>query len=155
VRADAEVDIRPQRRHADIVIAFLPGDRGERELLDARVTMRPGLVHPDPSALADGDVDGLSLHTRGPETSLQIRGRSGRPAARRFRRRCGTACTSPATCGPSAWASSPSPPSCIDRESLAITRLLVLYQLVTARAAVAVGAEGARTGFAATTAGAL
>ena len=30
-------------------------------------------------------------------------------------------------------------------ESLAITQLLVLYQLVTARAAVAVGAAGART----------
>ena len=33
--ADAEAFIRPQRRHADIVISFVPGDRGDPERLDA------------------------------------------------------------------------------------------------------------------------
>ena len=49
--ADAEAFIRPQRRHADIVISFMPGDRGDQEHLDAKVTMRPGLVHPELSSV--------------------------------------------------------------------------------------------------------
>ena len=38
-----------------------------------------------------------------------------RARRRRSRRRSGSACTSPATCAPSAWASSPSAPSCTAR----------------------------------------
>ena len=52
--ADAEAFIRPQRRHADIVISFMPGDRGDPEHLDARIVMRPGIVHPELSAVIDG-----------------------------------------------------------------------------------------------------
>jgi len=47
---DAETYIRPQQRHADLVISFMPGERGDQEHLDAKVTMRPGLFHPDLSA---------------------------------------------------------------------------------------------------------
>jgi phosphoribulokinase len=33
---DAEAYIRPQRRHADIVVSFMPGDRGDQEHLTRR-----------------------------------------------------------------------------------------------------------------------
>src|ERR1700760_2296992 len=68
--ADAEAFIRPQRRHADIVISFMPGDRGDQEHLDARITMRPGLIHPELSQAIDGGSDGISLVSRRSESSL-------------------------------------------------------------------------------------
>src|SRR6476469_1074364 len=52
--ADAEAFIRPQRRHADIVISFMPGDRGDAEHLDARIALRPGIVHPELAPVIDG-----------------------------------------------------------------------------------------------------
>jgi phosphoribulokinase len=70
--ADAEAYIRPQQRHADIVIAFTPGDRGDQAHLDVKVTMRSALVHPDLSPFVDRD--GIALTTRGPETHLWIPG---------------------------------------------------------------------------------
>ena len=39
--------IRPQQRWADIVVSFMPGDRGDQEHLDAELMLRDGLVHPD------------------------------------------------------------------------------------------------------------
>src|SRR5580704_4195046 len=65
--ADAEAYIRPQRRHADIVISFRPGDRGDQEHLDATVAMRPGLVHPDLTGLVDGEANGITLLERASE----------------------------------------------------------------------------------------
>src|ERR671923_1149943 len=56
---DAEAFIRPQRRYADIVISFMAGDRGDQEHLDARVAMRPGLIHPELAPVIDGGGDGI------------------------------------------------------------------------------------------------
>jgi len=72
--ADAESHIRPQRRCADLVVSFMPGDRGDQEHLDARVVMRPGLVHPDLSSLVSTGSDGIRLDERGSEISLWIPG---------------------------------------------------------------------------------
>jgi len=142
--ADAEAYIRPQQRHADLVISFMPGDRGDQEHLDAKVTMRPGLVHPDLSAL-DHHADGIVLAARGAETCLWVPGtiRPEHSAAieeaiwerMHFASHLRTDRLGEFTVGTRLHRS----------ESLAITQLLVLYQLVTARAAVAVGALDART----------
>jgi phosphoribulokinase len=142
--ADAEAFIRPQRRHADIVISFMPGDRGDQEHLDARITMRPGLVHPELSQAIDGGSDGISLITRRSEASLWVPGTI--PAARsaaieeavwdrmHFASHLRTERLGEFTVGTALHRSEP----------LAITQLLVLYQLVMARAAIALGAEHAR-----------
>ncbi|HTU86957.1 MAG TPA: phosphoribulokinase [Solirubrobacteraceae bacterium] len=141
--ADAESYVRPQQRHADLVISFLPGDRGDQEHLDAKVTMRPGLVHPDLSALAEGGA--LALVERGPEVVLWVPGTIAPEQSAaieeaiwegmHFASHLRTERLGEFTVGTRLHRS----------ESLAITQLLVLYQLVTARAAVAIGAVNART----------
>ena len=143
--ADAVTFIRPQQRHADLVISFMPGDRGDQEHLDAKVTMRPGLAHPDLSSLADGYGNGIVLAERGSETCLWVPGTiSAEDGAEiqeaiwrrmHFASHLRTERLGEFTVGTQLHRS----------ESLAITQLLVLYQLVTARAAVAVGAIDART----------
>ena len=142
--ADAEAFVRPQRRHADIVISFMPGDRGDQEHLDVRIAMRPGLLHPELSGVIGGRSDGISLVTRGSESSLCLPGTiSAQQSAEieeavwdrmHFASHLRTERLGEFTVGTQLHRS----------ESLAITQLLVLYQLVTARAAVAVGAEDAR-----------
>lgn len=143
--ADAEAYVRPQQRHADLVISFMPGDRGDQEHLDAKVTMRSGLAHPDLSALVDGNAGGIVLVERGQETCLWVPGtiRAEQSMAiqeaiwnrMHFASHLRTERLGEFTVGTQLHRS----------ESLAITQLLVLYQLVTARAAVAVGAFNART----------
>ncbi|HVP03791.1 MAG TPA: phosphoribulokinase [Solirubrobacteraceae bacterium] len=142
--ADAEAHVRPQRRHADIVVSFMPGDRGDQEHLDARVTMRPGLVHPDLAPLVDGAANGISLDEHATERSLWVPGTiDGRRSAAiqervwdrmHFASHLRTDRLGEFTVGTALQRS----------ESLAITQLLLLYQLVTARAAVALGGPGSR-----------
>jgi phosphoribulokinase len=142
--ADAETFIRPQRRHADLVISFMPGDRGDVEHLDARIGMRPGIAHPELSTVIDGRSGGISLVTRGGESSLWVSGTipADRSAAieeavwdrMHFASHLRTERLGEFTVGTALHRS----------EALAITQLLVLYQLVTARAAIALGAEHAR-----------
>lgn len=71
---DAEIHIRPQRRYADIVISFVPHDGGDHKHLDARVAMRPGLVHPDLTPFVDGDLNGITLRTDASEKFLRVSG---------------------------------------------------------------------------------
>jgi phosphoribulokinase len=144
--ADAEAYIRPQRTRADLIISFVPGARGDQEHLDAHVTMRPGLVHPDLSPFVGGGPDGIALVQRGAETSLYIPGTISRERSEaieeglwdrmHFASHLRTDRLGEFTVGTDLQRS----------ESLALTQLLVLYQLVTARAAVALGARDARAG---------
>ena len=143
--ADAEIHIRPQQRYADIVISFMPGDRGDQEHLDARIMTRPGLTHLDLSSLVDGGADGIRISEHQSETSLWVPGTidEARSAAiqeavwdrMHFASHLRTDRLGEFTVGTQLHRS----------QSLAITQVLVLYQLVTARAAVAMGAAGART----------
>ena len=142
--ADAEAYVRPQRRYADIVISFMPGDHGDQEHLDARVVMRPGLAHPDLTPLVDGGANGITLQTRGSETTLWVPGMIGHDRAEaieeaiwdrmHFASHLRTERLGEFTVGTQLHRS----------ESLALTQLLVLYQLVTARAALSVGARDTR-----------
>src|SRR5204862_1290153 len=51
---DSAAYIRPQQRWADIVVSFMPGEHGDPEHLDAKLTLRDGLGHPDLSAFMNG-----------------------------------------------------------------------------------------------------
>jgi phosphoribulokinase len=142
--ADAETFIHPQRRHADIVISFMPGDRGDPEHLDARLAMRPGLLHPDLAPVTGGDGTGITLSQRGSEATLWVPGTIDRAQSAvveeaiwdrlHFASHLRTERLGEFTVGTDLHRSDP----------LAVTQLLVLYQVVTARAAVALGASGAR-----------
>src|SRR3984957_12023632 len=145
--ADSESFIRPQRRYADMLVSFLPpeGDGEQDQMhLDAELTLSDGLHHPDLTSFVNGEADGLTLVELGNSRVLRIPGRMdpdhaaaveeaiwGRmPFATHLRpRRLGEF-----TIGTDLHRS----------ESLALVQLLILYPLVTAKAAVALGGSTAR-----------
>jgi phosphoribulokinase len=136
---DSEVFIQPQREHADIVIAFRPNPSGDPAHLDADVILRDTLPHPDLSPLLDGTASGPALVKREREWLLRIPGDLDADHAAELEeavwermsfanhlriRRLGEF-----TVGTDLRRS----------DSLALVQLLILYQVVTARAALAIG----------------
>ncbi len=133
-QADAEEYIRPQTMHADIVVAF-------SESLDVDVILRDTLPHPDLSPM----LDGPALIKREREWLLHIPGdldprlaaeleeavweRMSFASHLRIRR------LGEFTVGTDLHRS----------DSLALVQLLVLYHVVTARAALAIGGSPPRT----------
>ena len=135
-RARLAAFIRPQERYADMVVSFMPGAATrtlDAELILARrpAASGPLAVHRQRRARHDDERARPASASRA----------TSRPSARpRSRRRSGTGCISPPTCAASAWASTRS--GWTHRsESLALVQLLILYHLVTGRAAVALGRE--------------
>jgi phosphoribulokinase len=143
---DAEAFIRPQRRYADMLVSFLPGadDDEDPTHLDAELTLRDGLPHPDLTPFVNGGTGRLMLVERDGNRIMRIPGRMEPQDAAAIEeaiwermhfathlraRRLGEF-----TIGTQLRRS----------ESLALVQLLILYHLVTAKASVAVGGEGAR-----------
>jgi phosphoribulokinase len=143
--ADSELYIRPQRRYADLVVSFMPGDRGDGDHLDAKILLGDGLEHPDLSSLLHGDGHGISLVERERERFLWVPGdidpaegaalEESIWALMHFASHLRTERLGEFTVGTELHRS----------ESLAIVQILVLYHLVTARAAVSLGGAGKRT----------
>jgi phosphoribulokinase len=144
---DSEDFIRPQRRHADMLVSFLPaadGEDGDQPALDAELTLRDALPHPDLTPFVNDRPDGLTLLERDGERVLRIPGRiDGQQAA---------------AIEEAIWARMHFATHLRARrlgeftvatdlrrsESLALVQLLILYHLVTVRATVALGGERAR-----------
>ncbi len=144
---DSEAFIRPQRRYADMLVSFTApaGETVEDQThLEAELTLYDGLPHPDLSPFINGKPDGLTLAERDGERVLRIPGRMDPDHAAAIEeaiwsrmhfathlraRRLGEF-----TIGTELHRS----------ESLALVQLLILYHLVTAKAAVALGGEGTR-----------
>lgn len=138
--ADAEAFIRPQRHHADIVVSFQPGRSQAQEHLDAHLSLRDTLHHPDLSEVVEAGED-LELVEGNGEQKLVIPGTI--PAERaaaieetiwermHFASHLRQNRLGEFTIGTNLNRS----------HSLAIVQLLILYQLVTARAVVALGGE--------------
>jgi phosphoribulokinase len=144
---DSEAYIRPQRRYADMLVSFLPSNgSGDQTHLDAELTLcARGLPHPDLTPFVGEGPDGLTLIERDGEDVLRIPGRldPDRAAAieeaiwerMHFATHLRSRRLGEFTIGTELHRS----------ESLALVQLLVLYHLVTARAAVALGGTGTRT----------
>jgi len=140
---DSAAFIRPQQRHADIVVSFVPRDDGDPDRLDAELTLRDGLVHPDLSPVIRSDSP-ITLSERGDERFLRIPGDLDAEQAAdieeavwdrmHFASHLRSERLGEFTVGTELHRS----------ESLALVQVLVLYHLVTARAAVALGGEGSR-----------
>ena len=143
-QADSELYIEPQREHADIVVAFRPKASGDPARLDADVILRDTLPHPDLSPLLDGRGDGPALLKREREWLLRIPGDLDPDHAEELEeavwermsfashlriRRLGEF-----TVGTDLRRS----------DSLALVQLLILYHVVTARAALAIGGSPPR-----------
>lgn len=144
---DSEAFIRPQRRNADMLISFKP-DAAEKDPthLDAELTLRDDLPHPDLTPFIQDREDGLTLREVNGERLLGIPGRMNPDHAAAIEeaiwermhfathlraRRLGEF-----TVGTELYRS----------ESLALVQLLILYHLVTATAAIALGGDGVRSG---------
>jgi phosphoribulokinase len=144
---DSEAFIRPQRRHADMLVSFLPRDGADLDdptHLDAELALRDDLPHPDLTPFVNGEPDGLTLVERGGERLLLIPGNMD-PfhaaaieeaiwARMHFATHLRARRLGEFTIGTELHRS----------ESLALVQLLILYHLVTARATIALGGEGTR-----------
>jgi phosphoribulokinase len=141
---DSAAYIRPQQRFADIVVSFVPGDCSDQGHLDAQVTLRRGLVHPDLAPHVNGNQQGLSLVDGDAERKLLISGDLDPEYAAQleeviwdrihFASHLRSERLGEFTIGTQLHRS----------ESLALVQLLILYHLVTARASVALGGRGSR-----------
>jgi phosphoribulokinase len=145
---DSAEFIRPQCRYADMVVSFLPPvdeNEDDQTHLDAVLTLNDGLPHPDLKPFVNGEPDGLTLDEHEGNWMLTIPGRMDPDHAAAIEeaiwermhfamhlraRRLGEF-----TIGTALHRS----------ESLALVQLLIMYHLVTAKATVAVGGEGARS----------
>jgi len=143
--ADSAEHIRPQERHADMVVAFQPaGGGGDPHILDAQVTLRDSLPHPDLSPFIGGGEGGITLEERESERKLGIPGTMDPGTASEieeaiwsklhFATHLRSERLGEYTIGTDLHRS----------ESLALVQLLILYHLVTAKAALALGGDGPR-----------
>ncbi len=144
---DSAEFIRPQERHADMVVAFQPHSEedGDPNVLDAHVILRDGLPHPDLSPFTGDGQSGITLEEHGSERHLEIPGDMDREVGAEieeaiweklhFATHLRSERLGEYTIGSDLHRS----------ESLALVQLLILYHLVTARAAVALGGESPRT----------
>ncbi|OJU85230.1 MAG: hypothetical protein BGO11_10520 [Solirubrobacterales bacterium 70-9] len=136
--SDAERYVRPQRRYADIVVTFAPGDRDD-EHLDVKLWLRPRLIHPDLSAVLEERPGAITMEQEGDDLVLGVRGTISTEHSEaiqeviwermEFANHLRTQRLGEFTIGTSLHRS----------ETLAIAQLLVLYQAVTGRAAIALG----------------
>jgi len=143
--ADSAEHIRPQERHADMVVAFQPaGDGEDSSVLDAQVTLRDSLPHPDLSPFIGDGESGVTLEEGESERHVGIPGAMDPSmgseieeaiwAKLHFATHLRSERLGEYTIGTDLHRS----------ESLALVQLLILYHLVTAKAAVALGGEGPR-----------
>jgi phosphoribulokinase len=137
---DSEAFIRPQEHQADLIVSFRPGSVGDDEHLDAILMLREGLPHPDLSVIGD-EPDGITLEDRGDLRCLYVPGDVDRDRGAaieeaiwekmQFASHLRTERLGEFTVGDDVHRS----------ESLAIVQVLILYHLVTAKAAVAVAGD--------------
>ncbi len=144
---DSAEFIRPQERHADMVVAFQPpeGD-SDAEALDAHVILRDGLPHPDLSPFTGVGDAGITLEEHGSERHLEVPGNMDPKIGAEieeaiweklhFATHLRSERLGEFTIGTDLHRS----------ESLALVQLLILYHLVTAKAVVALGGSTPRDG---------
>ena len=145
---DSEAFIRPQQKHADIVVSFLPNADGDQEHLDAELVLRPTLRHPDFRSVLDGEADasdGIRISEHDGEMHLHIPGRLERERAEaieemiweglHFASHLRSERLGEFTIGTDLHRS----------ESLALIQLLILYHLFTATASAALDGIGTQS----------
>lgn len=140
---DSAAFIRPQQRRADMVVSFAPSQEGA-EALEARLILRPDLPHPDLSPVIEAGRSSIIVDEQGDDRHVCIPGDVDPDEAAaieeavwqkmHFASHLRTERLGEYTIGTVLQRS----------ETLALVQLLILYHLVTAKAAVALGGDGAR-----------
>ncbi|MDP9227507.1 MAG: phosphoribulokinase [Actinomycetota bacterium] len=141
---DSAQFIRPQERHADLVIKFMESD-DDPDTLDAQIILRESLDHPDLSPFLDSGERGITLVEEDQDPYILIPGDIEHEHAEEiqeaiweklhFASHLRSERLGEFTVGDEVQRS----------DTLALVQLLILYQMVTAKAAVSVGGEGARS----------
>ncbi|MDQ3871551.1 MAG: phosphoribulokinase [Chloroflexota bacterium] len=142
---DSAEFIRPQERYADLVIKFMEPEGGDPDKLDAQMILRESLPHPDLSPFLDSSGNGIELIEEGPDPYIRVPGDIEHERAEQieemiwerlhFASHLRSERLGQFTVGDEVKRS----------DTLALVQLLILFHMVTARAAVAVGGEGARS----------
>jgi phosphoribulokinase len=140
---DSAQFIRPQERYADMVVSFREGDRPESQAVDAELLLRDSLPHPDLAPLVGGD-HGITIDEGDSERRVNIAGDIEPAQAAEieeaiweklhFASHLRSERLGEFTVGDDVHRS----------ESLAVVQLLILYHVVTAKAADALGGGGPR-----------
>lgn len=141
---DSAQFIRPQERYADMVVSFKEGEGGDAHALDAEVLLRDSLPQPDLAPLiGDGDR-GITIEEGDSERHVSISGAIEHEQAAEieeaiwaklhFASHLRSERLGEVTIGTDLHRS----------ESLGVVQLLILYHVVTAKAAVALGGAGNR-----------
>ena len=135
---DSEAFIRPQRRNADMVVCRMENP-DDPFILDAEMTLRDSLPHPDLSPFVDCSEGEITMTERANESILFIPGSLSRKRAAaieetiwdrmHFARHLRSEALGEFSVGTHVHRS----------ESLALVQLLIVYHLTTARARVALG----------------
>jgi len=138
---DSERFIRPQARYADVVVSFMPSTTGDPEHLGAELLLRARLPHPDLAPFEDNGSRGITVEDQGADTLVRIPGDIERERAEEieeaiwdrlhFASHLRVLRLGEFTVGTELHRSDP----------LALVQLMILYHLVTARAAVALGRD--------------
>jgi phosphoribulokinase len=139
---DSAAFIRPQESAADIVVSFMAREGGDPAHLDAELILRDGLPHPDLTPYNGGR--GITVTERDAECHVQIPGDIDPDAAAEieediweklhFATHLRSQRLGEFTIGIDLHRS----------ESLALVQLIILYHMVMARAAVALGGDAPR-----------
>jgi phosphoribulokinase len=142
---DSEAFIRPQRRHADMLISFQApeGADGDPTHLDAELTLRDGLPHPDLTPFMQ--AESLTLTEHGGERVLRIPGMMEPEHAAAIEEAIWARMHFATHLRARRLGEFTIGTELLRSESLALVQLLILYHLVTAKATVALGGDGMRS----------
>jgi phosphoribulokinase len=135
---DAEAFIRPQQAHADIVVSFRPR-RGDPAHLDAEVVLRDTLPHPDLAPLLDDSADGPCLERHERHFLLRIPGNIEPDHAAVLEEAVWERMSFASHLRVRRLGEFTVGTDLLRSESLALVQVILLYHLVSARAALAVG----------------
>ena len=138
---DAAAYLRPQRAHADIVVAFRPGTGDQPEHLDAEVILRDTLRHPDLSPLIGPDGRGPTLVRREHESVLRIPGHTHPELAAELEEAVWQRMQYASHLRVQRLGEFMVGTDLRHSESLALVQALLLYHLVSTRAAIGAGTD--------------
>jgi phosphoribulokinase len=141
---DSAQFIRPQERHADMVVSFSEGHAGDPHALDAELLLRDSLPQPDLSPLVGGGDRGITIDQGDSERHVKIAGDIEAAQAAEIEEAIWAKLHFASHLRSERLGEVAIGDDVVRSESLGVVQLLILYHVVTAKAAVALGGSGHR-----------
>jgi phosphoribulokinase len=141
---DSAQFIRPQERYADVVVSFREGAGGDPYALDAELLLRDTLPHPDLSPVSGNGERGVSVEERESELVVRIAGDIEPEQASEIEEAIWEKLHFASHLRSERLGQFVVGNDLQRSASLALVQLLILYHLVTAKAAIALGGVGPR-----------